>query len=437
MAFYSQNLSAAWNQAGHFVAANGHIATLPDIINARLENPEINTAPWQHYFTTTSAEYVGYSPSGELVLIVAHGVGPLSTLAGIEQAYAWEYRDQSRRRRGGRITQEEFLDLYNGEYGRVEVVPLAPILERYKYPFIEILQLSQCLNEPLFQARLGADWQRYLELHAANARSWHAEQSLFDEEDRYGLPNWAAQQEHRRLFHQATAFGLLDPYILKLGDASCSYKHCLPEDGFAFAHLLTISQLSNSTHLDGGVLYQSLLSTVSCHDWIDGTRFVAVRGEVLSNIHPGVSSWRDTVTNHWQQLLAPVQEVAEFEFGRLIELGSEWFTHYSKEGNAMDSGEPEYKVLEMEELFDGPETFTTTTGAYIGFFKYEMNEVRKIAPAGANAYSFPGEIELGGAGHITPIRFYRVVVDTTRRLPHKEEVENNPALLISLLTEQL
>ena len=100
MAFYHGNgLVPAWQQASRFASDTGRIATLPDIIDARLGS-EPGTPSWERYFSTTSAEYLGRSRSGNRIIIVAHGVGPMATLDGILKAYSFEFNDKTRGRRG-------------------------------------------------------------------------------------------------------------------------------------------------------------------------------------------------------------------------------------------------------------------------------------------------------------------------------------------------
>src|SRR3989344_1320951 len=121
MAFYHPDgLVAAWKQASRFAGDEGRIATLPDIIDARLATKP-GSVPWERYFTTRSAEYVGKSRGGNRIIVVAHGVGPMATLDGVIETYKWHYSDKNRDRRGGRITEEEFHNLESGRYGPVAV----------------------------------------------------------------------------------------------------------------------------------------------------------------------------------------------------------------------------------------------------------------------------------------------------------------------------
>lgn len=132
MGFYHQDgFVSAWNQAKKFAQDDGKIATLPDIVEARLATYP-NSVAWSNYYTTMTAEYFGLSRGGNKILIVAHSVGPMSTLDGVLKAYGFEFKDKDRNRRGGRIARSEFLKLESGYYGKVEVVEFEPILHHYQ-----------------------------------------------------------------------------------------------------------------------------------------------------------------------------------------------------------------------------------------------------------------------------------------------------------------
>ncbi len=154
MAFYHEDgLSAAWKQAMRFAGKDGRLATMPDIVAARLETKP-GALPWETYFTTLTAEYYGFSKTGKRVLIIAHGVGPMSTLQGVQKAYSWQYNDKDRNRRGGRITAQEFLDLEAGKFGEVSIVDLESYCTQYEYAFAETLRSSDALTDPVLKARV-------------------------------------------------------------------------------------------------------------------------------------------------------------------------------------------------------------------------------------------------------------------------------------------
>ena len=123
VAFYHRDgLVAAWNFAERYAGTSGHVATLPEIVELRLSaKPGTKDSPWETWYTSASAEYVGIGADGRVKIIVAHGVGPMSTIDGIKAAYKWEWGDKSRRNNGGRITAWQFLDLEAGAYGHTEV----------------------------------------------------------------------------------------------------------------------------------------------------------------------------------------------------------------------------------------------------------------------------------------------------------------------------
>lgn len=420
MAFYHPDgFVPAWKQATAFAnggaksGQKGRIATLPDIISARLGETGTRNSAWCQYFTTTSAEYFGVGKDGKRKLIVAHGVGPMATLDGIQKAYSHEYKDTERNRRGGRISREEFLKLEAGEYGKVHVVDYDELCNRYEYPFYQVLTLSQALAEPLMEARLGPRWREYLKRHAKEARAFFKEEGLrVEEEDRQ------------------------DPYIVKMDQASnCSYEYAKLAEDQAIAHLLSIGGLSQLSHSPGRGRYRtSLVCDVDCHEWWNGVRLAASQIDAsLKSIHPGVTSLRDLMYRHWQHLIKPVAEQsAPLGLRVLTKVDGNWFTQYQKQGERMDTYEAEFPVTSCVEVEGGPATFTTTEGGGF-FFKYGINEVERIAPEGANAYYLPGDVCRGGDGMITSIQFFRVEVDTSRRMPHQSDVQNNFELLMELL----
>lgn len=421
MAFYHPDgFVPAWKQASAFAnggAKSGHkgrIATLPDIISARLSETGTRNSAWGHYFTTTSAEYCGVGKDGKRKIIVAHGVGPMATLDGIQKAYSHEYKDTERNRRGGRISREDFLKLEAGEFGKVAVVDYDELVARYEYPFLEVLTLSKALAEPLMEARLGPRWREYLKRHAREARAFFKEEGV-------AAPDAEAHQ---------------DPYLIQMEDASnCSYQYAKVAEDQAIAHLLSIGSLSQLSHSPGRGRYRtSLVCDVSCHEWWNGVRLAAVQIDAsLKSIHPGVTSLRDLMYRHWQHLIKPVTEQPEALGMRVLtKVDGKWFTQYPKQGERMDTHEAEFPITSIVEVEGGPATFTTTEGGGF-FFKYGIKEVERIAPCGANAYYLPGEVCRGGDGFITGIQFFRVEVDTSRRMPRQADVQNNFELLMQLL----
>lgn len=273
MAFYNGFVSS-WNQASKFAGVGGRIAALPDIINARIAT-KLGRFPWKRYFTTASAEYMGFSRGGSRILIIAHGIGPMSTLKDILKAYSYERSDykKSRERRGGRITMQEFRNLEDGKYGEVIVVDLEAVLKRYEYPFLEYLTASQALSEPLLKARFGSKAEEYIKCLSQLTQDYHRKNGNGE---------------------------IADPYILRMEDASnCGYTYSIGykvnqiDNKSAFAHLLSIGGLDGEQYIGAADKkypnFPCLICDVGCHEWSDGVRFVGIRSnEEVKDIHPGI-----------------------------------------------------------------------------------------------------------------------------------------------------
>ena len=443
MAFYhGKGLVPAWLQAMKYTGKEGRIATMPDIVSARLGTKPGET-PWENYFTTLTAEYCGFSKQGNRILIVAHGLWPIATLGGIQGAYKWQYGDPQRNRRGGRITQEEFLDLEAGKFGDVSVIDLDAYYKRYKYAFIEVLRTSEALTDPVLRARLGHQTEKYVLAHAEHARVWHHEQAGFDPENKYGLSGHQQFLDRRRNLHMANARKGSDPFIIQVGDASnCNYgspRMWRPiEDGYAIAHLVSTGRLCNLHH-EGN---ESLVLDVSCHEWFNGVRLVGipVGSNISSGIHPGADVY-GLLRKFWQKLLLPVANSEPVGFSALVKVGDQWFTQYPKAGESLDTGEPEYIVTHLETISE-PVLFRTTIGGYHGFFRYGINEVQSIAPPNANAYFFVTDPILERREGEDPthqtamVQFYRATVDTSNRLTRSDALANDYDTLMKLVDLQ-
>lgn len=447
MAFYHEDgFVPAWKQAVKFSGKNGHIATMLDIVDARIATG-IDQHPWNTYYTVNSAEYFGYGADGRRKLIVAHGVGPMSTLEGIQKAYSFQYKDKTRKNKGGRISQDEFLKLEAGEYGEVynademgplkdgdgkfgmvAVVDFDNFVDYYEYPFIGYLTLNEARREPLMRARLGPRYREYLEHHTRMATAIHA-------------------KEHGK--------AIPDPYIVEIGAASnCTYT----ADGFAnhprtypwldkgdgaVAHLLSTGRLSNVYHERERRVPHSIANNIGCHEWFNGVRLVAVReGGAITDIHPGVGSVRCLILKNWDRLLKKIPGEPPFPgtFYVLMEHDGVMFTQYQKKGAGLDTTAPEFHVTSAKPIGE-PTKFVTEVLGYHGFFKYDIREVETMKPTDTNAYMVVGEPEIiWDDGNPTrqhvDVQFYRVEVDTSQRLVRDEELRNDFDTLMKLLADE-
>jgi len=428
MAFYHENgIVPAWKQAAQFAGENGRIATMPDIVDARIATG-IDGHPWNTYYTTATAEYFGYSKGGNRILIVAHGVGPMSTLEGIQKAYSYEYKDKTRSNNGGRISEQEFRKLENGFYGDVSIVEFDRIISQYVYPFMEYLKADEAMFEPLLRARLGSRAEEYLNHHAEMAMIIH-------------------EKEHGKIIG--------NPYIIKMGAASnCSYAvggfvdfpiqyPFLDKGDGSVAHLISTGRLSSVHHENERRVPFSIANDIDCHEWGNGTRFVAVRENTeIKDIHPGFGNIGNLILKNWDSLMKKTDGVVLSDgFYALMETADNtWFTQYPKKGIQMDTYEPEFHVTSIEKIGE-PVDFITEIGGYYGFFKYDVKGVLSIKPPQANAYFTVGDAEIirlsgNSEKHKVGIQFYRAKVDTSQRLIRSRALVNDYDKLMYLLSKK-
>jgi hypothetical protein len=421
----------AWVFAMKYAGPDGHIATLPEIIEARLATKR-EEVPWQRYFTTNTAEYYGIGADGRPKMIVAHGVGPMSTIDGIKKAYKWEYGDKTRRNNGGRIPISEFLKLEAGEYGEavkfdlrdkalgsVVVVDLLDYLEVWKEAFYQWHDPFTARLDKLLWARLGPRTGDYLSLHDKYASLWHTLGSI-------KLP----QGGRPMIIHMQGASNCpytTSPMVNGMFDWRTTIPHPV-EDGLAMGHLLSISGLAHS-HCGG---WQGLTCDVYCHEWWNGTRFVGVqegadwKKGILDGPRPDV-----LVRQQWQRFMVPNNVGVYFppRLYLLEKVGNEWFTRYAKpiDVSSMDSGDIEFRVRSITPVgedgqFQVDEDF---------FLRYDIGQVLAIAPDGANAYEIVDYTSPDSKGITTvTVRFFQAVVDISQRLPRFDEIKQNYDLLM-------
>jgi len=423
MGFYHANgLVPAFQQAIQFAGEGGRIATMEDVARLRL-NTNPGDTPWETYYTTMTGEYFGHSKAGNRIIIVAHGVGPMQGLDGVLAAYSFEFRDKSRNHRGGRITVQQFLDLEAGKYGDVHVIDFEQLFKLFEYPFMGCLRASEALKHPLLMARLGAVAEDLIAHHAKWAKKYHEEKGHGTIDDPFIVTPGAASN---------CSYGWPD-----IKDHSLVVSPFLDRNGLPLAHLVSTGSLSNVHHQDSRV--PCMMNDVACHEWWNGVRLLAIKAESkLDSSHPGINANR-TILRHWTDLMIEVEQPSSPSgFFALMMVGKDrMFTQYLKAGACMDTCEPEFLVTEARRV-PGPKTFTTTIGGYHGFFKYDIKEVERIAPQGANAYYLPGEVEIVWEGgnpeyHVTPIEFYRVDIDNTKRVMRAADLANNFELIMRLV----
>lgn len=448
VAFYHQDgLVPAWNFAKRYAGRSGHVATLPELIELRLgTEPGTEDSPWENWYTSSSAEYVGVGADGRVKIIVAHGVGPMATIDGIKAAYKWQYGDKTRSRRGGRITAQQFLDLEAGKYGSVKSVnifrsmrhsadDLRPdvvnVLDFQDY--LDFQQMFQAFRlasggrahpylsapranyDPLLRFRLGPKGDAYLLKHEELAKAFHKE-----EHPNAGI-KWAREFDDSPFPFITEVDWASNCPVTQVKNSKRPYDEWeweprVPEEGYAFAHLLSLDRLTHTHTSEVGVV---LLSSPGIHEWSNGAKFVSVPRR--ASLGRGVIKSPDAsqlLRERWEHFMEPVS--SDYEPVRPFLLRSfkgEWFAVYPKkfpDQQCMDSGDLEFRCQSVE-LVGRKDTFTTDDDF---FLRYSLQEIRSIIPDGANAYEITNVSGKDSLGLTTvTVRFYRADVDLTRHLP--------------------
>ena len=433
LTFVTGDMSKGWADAERFAGPGGHVATLPDVIDARLAvEPDVQRrrTAWDSYITTTSAEYAGLSKGGTAILIVAHGVGPLATREGAMAAYE-RCKPRGDHVDGGvRIPRAEFLKLEAGAYGPVSIVPLDEVRSRYAYPFMTPLSLDDARDEPLVAARLGPHWEQYLAKHDAFVRgAWGASRSIRFNDNYAGILLDLDQPSD--CWYALGAVGrMADPHFKSKGlETYPAIGGSDPSE--AFAHLLVAGQLTNTNYAEHR---QTMLVTeIGIHGATDHCRFLGLRKDAdLASIAADVSA-RDLLRKHWRDLLVPLRDrrvpphAAPIRCIRSLSPKGDrdFFTITVKEGHEMDSGVAEHPCRSAKKLCGGE--FVTKIAGYYGFLRYSLQEVAAIAPPEANAYVLgdSGFTDGDRTHHRVEVEFYQADIDFDRRLMTAEELEDD------------
>lgn len=387
MQFQSEDLRSSYGFATQFAGPGGHVATLPEIMSARAVLP-LSHPIWTNYYTTASCEYFGRSAGGVPIVIVAHGNGPVNDHWTAEAAYLpVEFREDGRPLgESGRIPPATFRRLEQGAFGPVSVIEFSKVAQAYLDPWSSYLRLHQLERDPLLQARLGPDWFRVAEkLH---------HQTLEEGLDSFNRPLTVHSNVPR------------DYWRLK--------------DDVPLAHLLVAKQVI-TMHAEGE---RFVAMDVEAHQRTNASRFIGVRQDgSLADVHQGPEQLRFEP----QQLMLPNDNTEVLAtFFVLKEFDGVWYSCVRKEGCAIDTGWPEFRVTALEHI-GTPSTIVAKDERF--FFRYDMAEVMGNAPEGANAY-YCGEAKRvfspGDEDECSiqaSVHYCRVTLDTTQRCVPKSELE--------------
>lgn len=377
------------------------VATFPDLIKLRINQAE-DSLVWNRWITPFSTIYFGVY-KGKKLIVVAHHLGPLTTKERILEWADSGTKDDS----GGcnkygheglpKITELEFSHLVEGGYGEVKTIDF----EIYRSSFLshlggEHIFASDALIDPVLQAIIGPEINEFVEKHLAlstacainKGKDLHAEKKIleFEIKDQYG---W-------NLFQ-------------------CS-QSSFPEDK-PVALFLTLGRPSN-----WGNRELSMSTSIRGQEDLGCGRFVVLNDEnddmIDIDFNPRV---------HWEKCLVDYSGPVA-DFFALSKDENKYFTQYPKNGNVMDTGEIMFKVESIKKI--GRPTFFETTDCLF-FLKYHIDEVKAIAPSGANAYIITDTVGPGEKVKV-PVQFFKVKVDPSRRILRSKEVEANLPLLLKV-----
>ncbi len=403
-----RGFEAAASRARVFCGPRGRLATLPDIIDARLAAGPKEDA-WTTDLVTDSAEYVGLSEGGRPVIAVAHGIGPLADPESLcDGRPAIDGL--------GRLRREDFLNLLRGFYGPVEVLDLDAALRRRRFPFLETLTADEAVDDPLTRARLGPRAGAFIERHLRLSQAWLRKR---DKE----------------------AFG--NRCVLSLRDSACFNYHLAGEADCPVGHRLAISQAFACEHGHwSGQAHDSLISEIGCADRRDAEqKLVAVRGSArLNRVHPGDGLFMNGMARHWRSLIRwDWPRPDPFRFHSLVRYGEQWFSQHRRSGVGSDTGEPELAVQVIESA-GLPRDMKVRVRNGRGGLLYDPAWIEREAAPWANAYhiaSEPRTIWEGDEPAWVEVRvdFYRVAVQPGFSIPPLAALRDDLALLLSLPVE--
>jgi len=381
------------------------VATFPDLVKMRINN-DTESFVWNRWLTPLTTIYLGKYQDKRLI-VVAHHLGPLTTKERmLEWSVSGNKDEGSTREKYGyeglpKVTQQEFNDLVEGKFGEVTIIDFEP----YRQKFLPHLKghhvlAKNALRDPVLRALFGVETEEYvakhLEISTAYAIEGHKEVNAgekifeFGLRDRYG---WHVFTESKGNFPDEQPIGL----FLTFGNPSHYANHDL-----------------------------SISTEIRTHEDLGYARFVVLNSE--NGVSDDIMDVDFNSKKHWKQCLVKSEEVVP-DFFILSEKDKQLFTVYPKDGNRMDDDQIMFKVTHSKRI-GKPTSFKTLTYGS-PFLKYHIDEVKVIAPVGANAYMICGDIAPGEIATV-PVKFYKVEIDQALRVLRDEEVINDLPLLLKI-----
>ncbi|HTM68028.1 MAG TPA: hypothetical protein VL426_01910 [Candidatus Binatia bacterium] len=390
-----------------FAGEGGRVATLPDIIAARAAAPSEDVV-WQRPFTTASAEYFGFSRAGVPLIAVAHGNGPLAEPEGPILAYVANRDGQ----RHARIPREEFLKVVDGACGDVAIIELLALHRLRRFPLLEMLTYEQACEDPLVRARLGEHAQAFLDRHRRISRGWLGDEDLTYRDN---------------------------DCVLSLRDTPRAGYAALKDDGWAYAHLLDVSPLTDYAHghWDKHRMHRSLVTELSLYDWGDRSGAIGIKGGgPIRRVHPGLGLTATSFSRLWRRLVRRATGQAP-SLPLLRTFDGLWFSCHPGTGFEPGTAEPDRPVRQIA-VHEDVRTFKMpiVNGDH-QVLTFDHALVRAEAPEWADAYRIVQEARTVWEGdlaayHVVKVEYVFADIEPDWGIPPARELERSFDLLLSL-----
>ncbi len=127
--FFDSYATAAFRQALRYAGDNGFVASLPQLLHARV-NASYDNIIWNTWFTANSEESVVRTAQGNPVVVTVHGGGIFATPERRERSYRADLHRANPEGLTGqyaaKITATEARDLLNGKLPAGDEIPMYP-----------------------------------------------------------------------------------------------------------------------------------------------------------------------------------------------------------------------------------------------------------------------------------------------------------------------
>ena len=410
MAFHHENgFHAQLELAKAFAGEEGRVATMEDIVHARLSQSDPHHYVWWNTFVTGTYLYTGKSQGGSDLLIIKHGDGP-------ETVPAWKMRGWEPDSRHGKypmIATEDFTKLESGHFGDVAIIELAQYVNRSSgNSATNRYRTEQALEDPIIMAVLGREAEAFLKFQDERMQEWLADNPQKDRDEFIAMIT--------RLYNiYGNGYGERDHYSLSVG--------------YGRVYNLTLDRTHFYNGRDGEPKSASGCEIgVAVNSGIDDLIFtpyyvVGVRGkEPITTVQPSLLNMVGDVKKNWPTFVQPAEEVSDDAFlgnkpdgsrERPYYLLTRWGSEPMFTGRITDDGKettaPEFRILDIKDISEDyiPYVDPDWGPPYPHQYPYKGLWEAGLAhmPEGANALTFHGA-EGGDGGGKSSVSYHYITV---------------------------